>query len=64
MLLVVSSIDLYDEIALSANEIHDVYSDKGLALELRPSSLRLRSLDQRSRSASVDCFLSSFALDI
>ena len=35
MLLVVSSIDLYDEIALSANEIHDVYSDKGLALEFK-----------------------------
>ena len=33
-------------------------------LNLRPRSLRLRSLDQSSRSASVDSFLSSFALDI
>ena len=33
-------------------------------LNLRPNSLRSRSLDQRSRSASVDCFLSSLALDV
>ena len=33
--MVVSSIHLYDEIALSTDEIHDVSSDRGLALELK-----------------------------
>ena len=57
-------IDLYDEIALQADEVHDVSSDRGLASNFRPISLRSRSLDHRRRSASEDCLLSSLALDV